>query len=177
MPYCPNCGKDVQPGEMFCPTCGTSLQQGQTDQGPPTETGYTSSQTYTTNQPGYSAPPPGQQGYAPPPPVYPGVPLKSPGVALILGLILGLFGLMGIGQIYAGKIARGIIILILGLIVVPMMIVIAFMGATITFGAVWILLPVISIIMFVLWIWQSYDAYVLTKRFNEGLQRTGVPPW
>jgi TM2 domain-containing membrane protein YozV len=194
MPYCPSCGKEVQEGEKFCPNCGTSLQTAQTE--------YTASQTDnpTPNQPdysqqgetgytppasgysgydqgGYQQPSQGQYGYQQPPPAYSaGVAEKSPGVALILGLIVGLF-LWGIGQIYVGKIMRGIIFLILGLIFAPLLYGIAVLGVIMTGGIGWIILPILGIVFLILWIYQAFDAYKLAQEYNMHVRRTGMPPW
>ena len=180
MPYCPSCGKEVQGGERFCPNCGSSLSQQQT------QTGYTASQTdYSTpiqpgqtysgyDQGGYQQPLSGQYGYQQPP-VYASE--KSTGIALILGLIVGFIGLWGIGQIYVGKIARGIIFLILGLILMPILFVIAFFSVAAIFDLAVGLFFIIPIIYFILWIYQAYDAYKLAQEYNMNIRRTGTPPW
>jgi len=41
---------------------------------------------------------------------------KSEGTALILAIILGLFGLVGIGHLYLGRIGKGIGMLVIGII-------------------------------------------------------------
>jgi hypothetical protein len=181
LPYCPNCGKNVGVGENYCPTCGSNLSQQQA------QTDYTASQPdYSQpiqrdysgyDQGGYQQPPAGPQSYSPPP-VYPmSVPQKSPGVALILGLLLPLIALWGIGHIYVGKLGRGIMWLIIGLILIPVLYGIAFVGFIATFGAGWILLPILSIVVLILWIWQAFDAYQLANKYNQAVQRTGMPPW
>lgn len=192
MPYCPSCGREVQEGESFCPNCGASIGQQQT------QTDHTASQTdysmprqseysqegntgYTPpgqgyDQGGYQQPPPGGYGYQQPPAYPVGVAEKSPGIALIIGLIVGLF-LWGIGQMYVGKIMRGIIFLIVGLILIPALFGIAFMGVVATGGTGWILIPIISIVYFILWIYQAFDAYKLAQEYNAGIRRTGMPPW
>lgn len=156
MPYCPNCGSEVREGESFCPNCGTNLSRQQ-------------QQTYQE--------PSGQYGYSQPPPYPVSVPEKSPGIALILGLLLGLIGIWGIGQIYVGRIGRGILLLIVGLLIVPLVFAIAFFGVIFTFGAGWVILPILGILFFILWIWQGFDAYQLANRYNNEARRTGMPPW
>ena len=186
LPYCPNCGKDVGVGENYCPTCGSNLSQQQA------QTDYTASQPdYSQpiqrdysgyDQGGYQQPPAGPQSYTPPP-VYPvSAPQKSPGIALILGLLLGWFGLWGIGQIYVGKIGRGIVLLIIGLILMPALIFLTIVGSFLTFDADvitagLILIPILLVIAFILFIWQAIDAYMLANRYNQAVQRTGMPPW
>jgi len=45
---------------------------------------------------------------------------KSPGLAAVLALVLGFFILMGIGHIYVGRIKRGIAIMLVGLMFLPL---------------------------------------------------------
>lgn len=72
--------------------------------------------------------------------------IKSTGIAAIASFVIP-----GLGQIYCGKIGRGIMILI---------------------GAVICCLLIIVIIGIVLapiyWIWNIYDAYTLAKKINSG---------
>lgn len=158
MQYCPSCGHEVSQEGGFCPNCGASLspyQQAQTE---------------------YEAPR-GQPEYTPPP-VYPvSVPEKSAGIALILGLVLGIFGIWGIGQIYVGKIGKGIILLVVGILIMPLLFALVIFGTIITFGFSWILIPLLGIIGFILWLWQAFDAYMLANRYNAEARRTGMPPW
>ncbi|MEU5563627.1 hypothetical protein [Micromonospora musae] len=54
---------------------------------------------------------------APLAPAYPPVPVpvvaqKSVGVAVVLELLIGLFGVFGIGNIYAGRVATGVILMV-----------------------------------------------------------------
>lgn len=53
------------------------------------------------------APPP-----VPPVPIVVVVPQKSAGAAVVLELVLGLFGIFGVGNLYAGRIATGILLMI-----------------------------------------------------------------
>lgn len=186
MPYCPNCGKEVGVSESYCPTCGSNLSQQQA------QTDYTASQPdYSQpiqrdpsgyDQGGYQQPPPGPQSYTPPP-VYPvGAPQKSPGIALLLGLLLGWLGLWGIGQIYVGRIGRGIVLLIIGIVLMPALLFLAIAGSLLTFDmgaitAAMILIPIMLVVAFILFIWQAIDAYMLANRYNQAVQRTGMPPW
>jgi len=111
-------------GERSCPNRGASIQQTQTD--------YTTSQTDHPT-PGQSSSGYDQGGYQQPPPHPVTVPKKRPGVARVIGLIVGLF-LWGIGQIYVGRIMRGIVFLIVGIVFVPALYGIAFMGVVATGG-------------------------------------------
>ena len=48
----------------------------------------------------------------PPVPVPMLVPQKSAGAAVVLELVLGLFGIFGIGNLYAGRVAAGILLMV-----------------------------------------------------------------
>lgn len=146
MPFCPNCGKEVQADVAFCPSCGYNLRQA-------------------------AAP-------ATPARPMPSVPLeqKSTGVAAVLALVLDIFGLMGIGHIYVGKIGKGIGLLIAG-IVLAILAWGSFIIGFVTFGFGFIGALFFSVILFALWIWQTYDAYTLAKQFNRAVQETGRAPW
>lgn len=100
---------------------------------------------------------------------------------LLLDLILGIIGFVGIGHLYIGKIARGIVLLIFGLIIVPMFV--AVMMYLIVSGigyideAVIIPFIVLTAIWLIVLIWQTYDAHELAKQYNYVLRTTGLPPW
>jgi TM2 domain-containing membrane protein YozV len=86
---------------------------------------------------------------------------------------------MGIGHFYVGRIARGIAILIAGLIMdiaffffLSFGMVAAFFGG----GGLLGLAILIGLITVVLWVWQIYDAYTLAKKFNKAVDRTGKAP-
>jgi len=88
MQFCQGCGRAVEPDLPYCSYCGASLRN----------TSYSSRQPYQTIET-YK-----RQG-------------KRPWVAAGLALVLGLFGLWGIGHLYAGKFARGIGLLFTGLVI------------------------------------------------------------
>jgi TM2 domain-containing membrane protein YozV len=72
--------------------------------------------------------------------------IKSTGIAAIASFVIP-----GLGQIYCGKIGRGIMILI-GAIICCLLIIV-----------------VIGIILApIFWIWNVYDAYTLAKKINSG---------
>jgi TM2 domain-containing membrane protein YozV len=105
---------------------------------------------------------------------------KDPGTTVVLAVVLGLIGIMGVGHLYLGKVTRGIILLILGLVILPM-IVSYFLYLSVSMGSsiYSIVAPVIIIIA--VWmgllIWQAFDAYQLAKEYNLSIQTTGRPPW
>jgi TM2 domain-containing membrane protein YozV len=73
--------------------------------------------------------------------------IKSSGIAAIASFIVP-----GLGQIYCGKIGRGIMILI-GFII----------------ACILILVVIGIIIAPLLWVWNIYDAYSLANKINKGL--------
>jgi TM2 domain-containing membrane protein YozV len=87
---------------------------------------------------------------------------KSMGVTIVLTVVLGFFGLGGIGHIYLGKIIKGIVILIVGIILLIITILTSGIGLI-------VLIPYA--------IWVVYDSYKLCKRYNNDLEQTGRPPW
>ena len=87
---------------------------------------------------------------------------KNEGTALILSIILGILGICGIGQIYAGKVGRGVAMLIVGIIVL----IIGF--ATMGIG-------LIAYLGF--FIWQIFDTKNLCREYNEYFSQNGRPPW
>ena len=87
---------------------------------------------------------------------------KNEGTGLILAIILGFFGLSGIGEIYAGRVGRGIGILIGGIILLVLMIVT--MGIT-------------GIVYLIIFIWSIFDTKKLCREYNDFLGSNGRPPW
>jgi hypothetical protein len=110
---------------------------------------------------------------------------KNPGVAALLAILIGLFGLWGIGHIYVGRIGRGLLLLALG-IVLNALSVGAFLlgilfgrdsGAGRSLGLGLGASIFLGIVTLVLWAWQTYDAYRLAKQFNAYVQQYGKAPW
>jgi hypothetical protein len=85
MPACPACTSENPPDAQFCSHCGASLRIPAPQYAPPV---------------------------APYQPVYVPRPLKDRSIALILEILPALFGIFGIGWIYAGNTSTGIIWLI-----------------------------------------------------------------
>lgn len=94
----------------------------------------------------------------------------------MLAAVPGIFGLMGIGHIYVGKIGKGIALLILG-ILLSILVYGSLVVAALTFGLGLIFTLGFALLLFILWIYQIVDAYNLAKRFNREAQATGRPPW
>ncbi len=117
---------------------------------------------------------------------------KSEGTTLVLSIVVGLLGIMGVGHIYLGRVRRGAIILIIGMIgwgglFVPFVMLgmfseleessvdpTAMMGMMAGFGVIVI---VWGIGMFVLFIWQILNSRKLCKQYNEYFEEHEKPPW
>jgi len=84
---------------------------------------------------------------------------KNPGLAALLSIIPGL------GQLYDGRIARGLIFLFLGIPVATILAAIFF----------WTIVALFLPLIF--WIWNIFDAYNLAVQYNRLLAQTGRPPW
>ena len=95
---------------------------------------------------------------------------------MVLALVLGVFGLMGVGHLYVGKLTRGFIILAVGIILTVMIWASFFLGFT-TSGLFWIAGMIAGVALIILWVWQTYDAYRLANEYNAVVQRTGRPAW
>lgn len=81
--FCPNCGSTVSGGSSYCASCGASLNSSR----PP----YQSPNPHNGGQPSpYGTPYPQQRSN------------KSPGLALVLSLLI-----VGGGQFYNGQISKG----------------------------------------------------------------------
>ena len=130
--YCNKCGNMVEDNQQFCSKCGNRVDVAG---GAP-----------------QAAP---QQVQQPQQVVY--AREKSEGLAAVLSLIW-----LGLGQIYDGKIGRGLGIMVVGIILVFVF---------------WFLLWLIVIVMFIFWIWNIFDAYKLAKQYNDQLRSTGNRPW
>ena len=87
---------------------------------------------------------------------------KSEGTTLILTIILGIFGLGGIGHIYLGNITKGIVILIVGIILLVVSI--------FTFG-----IGLIILIPFAIWV--VFDSRSQCRYYNDYLEKNGKSPW
>jgi hypothetical protein len=89
---------------------------------------------------------------------------KNPWFAAALALALGVFGLWGIGHLYAGRVARGIGLLFVGLIVGGLF----WLSVVLTV----ILIGYVGMALFGLffvggWLWQAFDAYNVAEEYNE----------
>jgi|TARA_B110000467_G_C18295519_1_gene467718 TM2 domain-containing membrane protein YozV len=133
---CSKCNKDNPTGSKFCSGCGGSMSESYQNNTPPPNNGYNQNQR------------PAQW--------------KSEGTTLVLTIILGIFGLGGIGHIYLGNITRGFVILIAGFILLII--------SAVTFG-----IGLIILIPFAIWV--VFDSRKQCKYYNDHLEQTGRPPW
>ena len=129
---------------------------------------------------------------------------KSEGSTLVLSIVVGLFGVMGVGHLYIGKIKRGIIIMIIGFSLWTVLLVpILFLGISDEFddsmlndiefvqysneksqeGAMaaliglFVAIVAVTIGYIVLYIWQIFDSRKLCKMYNRHLEENGTPLW
>ena len=139
--YCGRCGFKLQSSSNFCPKCGTQINQ-QTS----AKSSEVNVQTSTSSDNKRLQRPPEW---------------KSEGVTLVLTIALGLLGLGGIGHIYLGKLLRGIVILIVGIIL--LVITVVSMG-----------IGLIILIPFAIWV--IFDARNLCREYNAYYEQHGRPP-
>ena len=161
--FCSSCGKELPHDNVaYCPNCGIST--------------IVSSSVH--------------QGKLQQSPVFVQTPYKSPGTAMLISLIAGMFGLLGIGHIYVGKLRNGILLLIGGLVLMGLIFscMLAYNTAQIysqygysdnnnTAGALLFLGIMFSLTYFALFVWQIFDIRTQAKRFNEAVKTEGKEPW
>ena len=150
MMVCPNCGKTVPDDTMqFCPACGFSFTQ-------------QPNQPYTSNQ--YGPQPYGYRGYA----------RKSGAIALILS-----FFFAGLGQLYVGKIVRGIIYIV---IYISLSAVSFMLTMSVDYSDIDALNNLVSNPLFIVitlaslgfWVYNMFDAYRLAKKYNDASMRNDL---
>lgn len=76
---------------------------------------------------------------------------------------MGIIGLMGGGHLYLGKTRRGIVLLVIGIILAILVwgrLFLSFIKLSLGYTGA----AIFDTIYFVLWIWQTYDAYRLSKK-------------
>jgi hypothetical protein len=141
MEFCPNCGRTVQPDAAYCQNCGSLLMN---------HSGYSSRQPYYSE--GSTSTHRHSRGG------------KNPWLAAALALGLGIFGIWGIGHMYAGKFARGVGLFFVGL----------FIGALFWLSVILTIIYVgyVGMALFGIffvggWLWQTFDAYNSAEEFNE----------
>jgi TM2 domain-containing membrane protein YozV len=85
---------------------------------------------------------------------------KSVGAATCLAIFVGLF-LMGFGQIYAGRVGKGLAFLFAGLIldIVATLLILSWFFLV---GGI-----LVSIVSFAIWLWQIFDARESVREYNQ----------
>jgi len=98
---------------------------------------------------------------------------KSTGIAAVLSILWA-----GLGQIYVGKIGRGLALMLaqLTMIFTSVFFVIAGglfggLGGAIGGGVLFLVL------LFVLWAWNVFDAYKQANNYNDSMRNSGRRPW
>ncbi len=153
--FCDDCGAKLPKGTKFCENCGATTSN--VAPPPPQRQAYTPppQQSYkqTYQQPVSHAQP---VAYAPPTPTLHSQ--KSVGIALLLNILL----IVGLGQIYAGRTARGVAFmagyysLITGV----------FLSIFNYWYVAFIIFPILA---FALAMWSHVDAYLVTQEYNKKL--------
>jgi TM2 domain-containing membrane protein YozV len=107
------------------------------------------------------------------------LPRKDAGIAALIAGLGGLF-LFGLGHFYVGKIGRGVVFLVVGLLLkIPLIWLIPIGMLSVLFGSGegFAALALLGLLNLVLWIAQIYDPYHLAKEYNAALESTSKPPW
>ena len=116
-----------------------------------------------------------------PVPVNNSVHYKSEHLTLVLAVVLGLISLQGVGHIYLGKVAKGVGILALSLLLFATWI--SYVTGAITKDSIpqfvhFYFLPVVAVSYLGLYIFQILDSRKLCDSYNEYISEQGKqPPW
>ena len=140
---------------MYCNNCGNKLDDPQE---------FCDRCGTRAGQRGYGACPPQQMIY---------VREKSTGIATLLSFLWA-----GLGQLYVGRIGRG-----LGLMLGYLFAVLFGLFFVVTgflFGGIGVAtggVVLFGVFYLVLWVWNIFDAYSLANEYNDALRTTGRRPW
>ena len=138
MSYCSRCGSPAKDGAQFCDQCGAPLGGGFQSYSYGNQA--TVSYTYRKDE-------------------------KEAILAVVLSVLIP-----GLGQMYCGKVGRGIgILLLLGLLSFVSLIPLFFIMDPVDFNftGFFALNVVVSVIVFIIYIWQIYDAYRRAEDHNR----------
>ena len=137
--FCPNCGKEVQAGASFCPSCGKPILVQGAPIGVVPPSAVPTSPQQAIIQPQLQPQLQTQR-----------VQNKNEGLAAVLSFLF-----TGLGQIYNGQIAKGILFVVVGIVFA---------------GLIFVLIGIILYPIF--WIYNIYDAYATAKKINAGQIQT-----
>jgi len=185
--YCSHCNKDMGTFR-FCPVCGNPPGPQPNVNQPDMTQAYDPSQT----SPLPNASPQNNfynNNYYQNNPYPNNSPLPYSQKSGLLAVILSFF-IMGVGQMYAGRVARGIGILFLGIFLGIIFVILIFaMGELSGFyptayknssqnpSGLEVFTIIFGIGLIALWIWQMVNAYSLCHKYNQYLLQYGRPPW
>ena len=172
--FCSHCERDL-PTFRFCPVCGNPpgpqpnvnqsdmTQAYDPSQNIPPQNNYYSNNYYQNNPYPNNLPSPYND--------------KSEFLAVILS-----FFIMGVGQMYVGRIARGAGILVLGIFLGIIFTVLVYLTSNIysyynQTSNLQIFTIIFGIGLFIFWIWQMANAHSLCRKYNQLLLQYGRPPW
>jgi len=162
--YCKKCGLEIDDETYFCPECGSQIDRNKIhvkSQSEPTKSDNIPNENQIKEQYVNNIV----------------TPQKNPGIAVILALIIGI-GLMGMGHMYAGKIKDGAAFLIVGIFLDIMLLILIYKKHLSDLTDLSIIILIIVFVSSIsLYIWQIYDAYVVTKEYNDAILKTGKAPW
>jgi len=138
MSFCSRCGSQAKEGAQFCDRCGAPLSVGFQSYSQGNQT--TVSYTYRKDE-------------------------KEAILAVILSVLIP-----GLGQMYCGRVGRGIgILVLLGLLgfvsIIPLFVIMDPWEVDIT--GFFALSVVMSIVVFIVYLWQIYDAYRCADNYNK----------
>jgi len=89
---------------------------------------------------------------------------KSVGIATCLAIFVGLF-LFGFGQIYAGRVGKGLAFLFAGLII-DITATLLILSWSFLVGGI-----LLSIVSFGIWLWQIFDARESVREYNRRIYK------
>ncbi len=97
---------------------------------------------------------------------------KSEGMVLILSILIP-----GLGHMYAGKVNRGIAILVASILLSVVAFYCLYGLVQTEVGAFVFVAGLLSLVSFCIWIYAVLDSYNAVKEYNTALVTTGNPPW
>ena len=117
---------------------------------------------------------------------------KSEGLATLLAIVPGIFGLLGIGHFYSGRVRRGLVLLIGGLVLSGIgsaCFIVGSLSSLVVTPAGHLLLEetptslfvywgigfIISLCGLGLWIWQIIDARLVCRQHNRQIAAASTP--